>query len=130
MQRRRKVKLAAMPQAGIFYFVGEKLMIDSTPLDQAGSYGDFAIHERDHISYWAELVKGGKVPNSEYERFPRGRVAFNTKTSKFTLLADKCILRRKRVVSRILSRLDLPPKDTASGTDSHYRCSRCLGRSR
>jgi len=57
------------PSGGIIYLVGEKLLIDSTPLGQAGSYGDSA--ERDHISYWAELVKTGKVPDREYEEFPR-----------------------------------------------------------
>jgi hypothetical protein len=111
---------------GIVYLVGDKLFIDSTPVAGAGHYGDSAIHERDHISYWAELVKTGSVPDSEYERFPRGRVSYNEKAGKYTLLADKCILRRKRVVSQILSRLHLPPKDTETGTDSHYRCFRCL----
>ena len=118
------------PKVGIIYIFGGKLLIDSTPLGQAGRYGDYAIHERDHISYWAELVKSGRVPNSEYEEFPRGRISYDTKSGKFRLLADKCILRRKGVVSKILSRLHLPPKNTETGTDSHYRCFRCLGRSR
>jgi hypothetical protein len=129
MRERENTKPTAT-KVGIIYLVGEKLLIDSTPLAQAGSYGDSAIHERDHISYWAELVKSGKVPSSEYEEFPRGRVAYDTKTGKFTLLADKCILRRKGVVKKILSGMNLPPKDTETGTDSHYRCFRCLGRNR
>jgi hypothetical protein len=111
---------------GIFYLVGGKLWLDATPLPRAGSFGEFAIHERDHISYWAELVKTGSVPDSEYERFPRGRVSYNEKTGKFTLLADRCILGRKSLVSRILSGMNLPLKDTEPGTDSHYRCFRCL----
>jgi hypothetical protein len=117
---------AAMAQVGIVYLVGDKLFIDSTPVAGAGHYGDSAIHERDHISYWAELVKTGSVPDSEYEEHPRGRVAYNTKTGRFTLLADKCILSRTSVISKILSRLHLPLKDTETGTDSHYRCYRCL----
>ena len=111
---------------GIFYLVGGKLWLDVTPLPRAGGLGEFAIHERDHISYWAELVKTGSVPDSEYEEHPRGRVAYNTKTGRFTLLADKCILSRTSVISKILSRLHLPLKDTETGTDSHYRCYRCL----
>jgi len=117
---------AATAQVGIVYLVGDKLWIDSTPIAGAGHYGDSAIHERDHISYWAELVKTGSVPDSEYEEPPRGRVAYNRKTGKYTLLADRCILGRKSLVSQILSRMHLPPKDTETGTDSHYRCSRCL----
>jgi hypothetical protein len=116
------------PKVGIVFLVGRKLLIDATPLGQAGRYGDSAIHERDHISYWAELVKSGRVPNSEYEEFPRGRVAYDTKSGKFRLLADKCILQQKGVVRKILSGMNLPPRDTETGTDSHYRCFRCLGR--
>jgi len=118
------------PEVGIVYLVGDKLWVDATPLTAAGSFGDFAIHERDHYQYWAQLVSGGAVPDAQYEEYPRGRVAYNTKTAKFLLLADRCILSRKGVVRKILSRLRLPPNETETGTDDHYRCSRCLGRSR
>jgi len=118
------------PKVGIVYLVGDKLWLDATPLTEAGHFGDFAIHERDHYQYWAQLVRGGAVPDAQYEEYPRGRVAYNTKTAKFLLLADRCILGRKSLVSKIFSRLHLPPKETETGTDSHYRCSRCLGRSR
>jgi hypothetical protein len=118
------------PKVGIIYLVAEELLIDSTPLAQAGRYGDFRIHERSHIDFWGELAKSGKVPNSEYEEFPRGRVAYHTKSGKFTLLADECILSQISVVSKILSQLNIPPKDIDMGTDSHYRCFRCLGHSR
>lgn len=117
------------PEVGIIYLVDDKLWVDATPLTGAGRFGDFAIHERDHYQYWAQLVRGGAVPDAEYEEYARGRVAYNTKTAKFLLLADRCILSRKGVVSKILTRLHLPPKDTETGTDSHYRCYRCLGRS-
>jgi len=114
------------PQVGIIYLVGAKLLIDSTPLTNAGRYGDSATHERGHISYWAELVRGGKVPNVEYEEFPRGRVSYNMKTLKFTLLADKCILSKKNIVRNILLQMNLPVRGTKVNTDSHYRCFRCL----
>jgi hypothetical protein len=115
---------------GIIYLVKGKLLIDSIPLAQAGHYGNSAIHERDHISYWEELVENGKVPNSEYEEFPRGRVAFDTASHRFNLLADKCILSNKSRVSMILWNMNLPVRETKIGMDSHYRCYRCLGKSR
>jgi len=118
------------PKVGIVYLVGDKLWVDATPLTGAGSFGDFAIHERDHYQYWAQLVRSEAVPDAQYEEYPRGRVAYNTKTAKFLLLADRCILSRKGVLSKILTRLHLPPKNTETGTDSHYRCYRCLGRGR
>jgi hypothetical protein len=118
------------PEVGIMWLVGNKLLFDSTPLSQAGRYADHLIHEPSHTDCWAELIKSGKVPNRDYEEFPRGCVAFNTKTDKFTLFADKCILGRKPVVRRIWSRRHIPPKNTKTGADSHYRCYRCLGRNR
>ena len=121
-------KYRATPQVGIIYLVRGKLFIDSTPLALAGHYGDSMIHERDHISYWAELVASGRVPNGEYEEFPRGRVAYDTKSGQFTLLADKCILSRKAIVRKILAGMNLPVGRTQIGTDSHYRCFRCLSR--
>jgi len=54
-----------VPKVGIVYLVGGKLWIDATPLAEAGRLGDFAIHERDHISYWAELVKSGRVEEND-----------------------------------------------------------------
>ena len=128
--QKRKNTVPTAPSVGIIYLVRGKLLIDSTPLTHADRYGDFAIHERSHISFWNELVRSGRVPDSEYEEFPRGRVAYDIKASKFTLLADRCILRRKSIVGKILSRLQIPPKSTDVSTDSHYRCFRCLGRSR
>jgi hypothetical protein len=128
MQRRKKTKLTQTPEVGIIFLVGTKLWIDATPLAEAKRFSDFAIHEPDHIDYWAQLVRSGDVPDVEYEEHPRGRVAYNTKSGKFTLLADKCILRRKSVVSKILSRMNLPVGGTKIDTDNHYRCYRCLGR--
>jgi hypothetical protein len=129
MQERKNAEPTA-PKVGIIYLVGGELLIDSTPLAQAGRYGDFAIHERGHSSYWAELAKSGRVPNTEYEEFPRGRVAYYTKSGKFTLLADNCILSQKGVVTEILSRMNLPVGGTQVDTAPHYRCFRCLGHSR
>ena len=118
------------PSVGIFYLVGSILLIDSTPLPHAGHYGDFKIHEDSHIDYWAELVASGKVPSSEYEEFPRGRIAFHLKSGKFGLLADSCILGQEKILGKIFSQLNIPLKNTVIGTDSHYRCFRCLNISR
>jgi hypothetical protein len=127
---KRKNADPTSPRVGIIYLVGGELLIESKPLAQAGHYGEFKIHERSHIDYWAELVQRGKVPNSEYEEFPRGRVAYHPKSGKFGLLADSCILSQEKVLGKIFSQLFIPLKDTVMGTDSHYRCFRCLGHSR
>jgi len=53
---------------------------------------------------------------------------YSTKTRLFTLLADRCILKRMALVTQIKEEMHLP-KDTKIGGDSHYRCSTCLSNS-
>jgi hypothetical protein len=113
-------------RVGIFWLVGTRLIIDTTAISEAGKYGDFAIHEGDHVNHWAELEKRGEIPrDTDYEEPPRGRVNFNTATQQFTLFADACILQKKSVVKKLLRMMHLP-EDTALSTDEHYRCYRCL----
>lgn len=52
---------AAQPHVGIFYLVGAKLLIDSTPVDRAGSWGEFAVHEPSHLKYWAVDESGPRA---------------------------------------------------------------------
>jgi hypothetical protein len=128
--QRRKNPKTAEPAVGIIFLVGDKLLIDSTPLSQAGHCGHLLIHERGHDEYWGQLFKMGGVPGAEYEEYPRRRVAYDTKRGKFTLLADKCILDKKSIVSKIVSVMKLPVGGTETDTDPHYRCYRCLERGR
>jgi len=62
----------------------------------------------------------------EYEECPRGRVTYDTKARRSRLLADRCILRSKDAVRRIMSAMNLSSKNTDKVTDAHYRCSACL----
>lgn len=114
------------PQVGIFWLVDGKLLIDSTLLSKSEPYGNHQTHPRSHIDVWDEYQRVGKVPpESEYEEFPRGRVIYDTTTQTFTVLADKCILNHKELITRIKEELHLPKKATL-GTDTHYRCFTCL----
>jgi hypothetical protein len=115
------------PHVGIFWVVRGKLVIDSTALNEGEAYGDHLTHPRSHIDVWEQWRLSGTVPSeSEYEEFPRGRVMYNTKTQRFTLLADRCILKDNGVVKKIMSAMNLPRITTDKGTDPHYRCADCL----
>lgn len=115
------------PKVGIVWVVGGRLVIEATPVNEAEEYGDFKIHPRDHCTVWGILQRAGTVPHEmEYEEPPRGRVMYNTKTRQYKLLADKCILSKKVLVTKIRSQMHLP-KDTRTSTDEHYRCFHCLG---
>lgn len=114
------------PCVGIFWLVDDTLLTDSVPVNQAEPWADHLTHPRSHIDVWDVWQKSGKVPvDVAYEEPPRARVSFNRKTSQFELLADKCILERKSVIAEISKELGLPKK-IKIGSDSHYRCSKCL----
>jgi hypothetical protein len=115
---------------GIFWLFNGKLIFDTTPVSQGEAYGDHVGHAASHIDYWAEIQRKGLVPpESEYEEFPRGRVGYDKREERFWLRADRCILKKKALVSRIMKVMNLPA-DTKIETDYHYRCARCLSRSR
>ena len=114
------------PHLGIFWLVDGKLIIDSSPLSEAEPYGDHMNHPRGHVDVWTKFERSGQVPRgSEYEEYPRGRVMFDTTNESFTILADKCILKRKDMIAQIKKALHLHKK-VKTGTDPHYRCPLCL----
>lgn len=123
--RHKRTRLV-MPRIGIFYLLGEKLLIDSSPLAEASDLDDLAFHELEHEHWWALLVNGGDTPNAGYTEFPRGRVSFGRRRGRFALLADRCILENKSVVKAILSGFHLPPRRTKIATDGCYRCAVCM----
>jgi len=111
---------------GVFWLVDGRLIIDKTPLVQAERYGNHLTNPRNHSEVWEQWQKTGKVPGElEYDREPRGRVTFDRTRGSFTILADECILERRRLIARIKSELNLP-RGTRVAPDSHYRCYACL----
>ena len=119
-------KTGTEPRLGIFWLVKGKLLIDSAPLSECEKYGDHLNYPGSHIRVWERWQQVGKAPaETEYEELPRGRVMCDMKTGRFTLLADRCILKRKDFIAEIKKQLCLP-KQTSLGTDPHYRCFTCL----
>jgi hypothetical protein len=113
-------------RVGIFWVLNGKPLINSTALSEAEPYGNHLSHPQGHAEVWEQWQgKGVLSPDMEYDEPPRGRVMHNTKTRRFTLLADRCILRDKEVVRKIKSQMSLP-RNTETDTDSHYRCLDCL----
>jgi hypothetical protein len=116
------------PKVGIFWLVKGRLVFDTTSLADAESYGYCKGHAQGHIDSWKQLQNAGMVSNgAEYEEFPRGRVVYNVKREKFTLLADRCILKKASLLKKIMNELELPVGKTECDTDPHYRCYKCLG---
>lgn len=125
----QKAKAAGGPEVGIFWLAPNgKLLIDGTPVSEAASYGDLKIYEGTHTKLWDLYVRHSIVPTDvEYEEYPRGRVAFDTKTRQFWLFADACILKDKAIVNKIRNDFHLP-SNTKTDKDPHYRCPKCLSK--
>jgi hypothetical protein len=115
---------------GIFWLIGDRLILDTSPLSEAEPYGDCLGHRTSHIDYWTAQQRFGTVSREiEYEEHPRGRVVFNQRTQRFALYADRCILKRKAVVKRVMEAMHLPSSHTNIRTDGHfghYKCLKCL----
>ena len=108
-----------------------RLAIDRTPLVEAEPYGDFLTHPRGHHEVWegwrrlgpARLARRGLptvIAWHEYEHFPRGRVVFDTRSSRFTLYADRK-LQAPGTLRRVLGLFGLDPLLCAVHSDPHYR---------
>ena len=95
---------------GIFWVLPvQRLICDTTPLSLAERYGRFLIHSGSHIDVWERLRRAGSVPQHvEYDDSPRGRIAYDIVTERFSALADRCILADKLLVSLVRDRFRLP----------------------
>ena len=114
---------------GIFWLVGDRLIVDASSRSEAEPYGDCLTHCNSHIDFWTQQQQLGAVPpDLEYEEPPRGRVVFNSKAQKFYLLADKCILKDSSSVAEIIKAMHLP-MNTIVDADPHYKCPECKSES-
>jgi hypothetical protein len=114
-------------RVGIFWLPGSRLLRDTSPLSNAERYGECWTHSTSHMDHWTHRLQAGDVPTDiEYEEHPRGRVVLNTKTDRFIIYADRCILKRPSVIDRIIKMMHLRADETDVNTDDHYRCFKCL----
>jgi hypothetical protein len=88
-----------MPEVGLFFMVGRKPFVASLPWTEVPSVAGFRTHSVDHYEYWRRLQEVGGVPRDlEYDEAARGRVNYEDAGRRFTLFADKCIIKNKRLV--------------------------------
>ncbi len=119
------------PAVGIFWRVGDVLVIDRSTLDEAEPYGDYITHAGGHYERWQEwqalggtrlAAKGYPVviASTEYDEWPRGRVVYETPQRRFILYTDRR-LQRKEVIDPIKKAFGLGDAETVVRSDSHYR---------
>ena len=126
----KKTKASAVGQVGIIFLLGaDRLLIESSQLSEAELCAGFANHKRGHDELWAQCQADGLVPRDEdYITVPRGRVIFSSERRQYSLLLDRCILQKPKLVREIRQRMDLPSRGLVISTDGHYRCAFCMSR--
>jgi len=126
---RKKPNSSQVGLVGIIFVLGDQVLIESSQLSEAELCAGFANHPGGHEQLWAQLQADGVAPRDEdYIAAPRGRVIFSTQTG-YSLLLDRCILRKPKLVREIRERMNLPSRELVVSTDDHYRCAFCMSRS-
>ena len=121
-------KKAKVPKVGCFFVVDGKPWVKGIPWTENPSLAGFRTYAVGHPEYWQQLQGLGAAPKDmPYDKFARGRVNYEDASGKFTLFADRCIIKNKRLVSKIMNELSLP-NDTKVRPDDHYRCPDCVSK--
>jgi hypothetical protein len=127
----RRIKLARqakVPGVGIFFVVNGKPWVAWTPWTEIPSYAGFRTYGGNHPDYWRTLRKAGKVLGDiSYDETTRGRVNYEEAGGWFTLFTDRCVIKKKRLVSKIMKEMNLGP-NTRVKADDHYQCLGCMPR--
>jgi len=125
-QQKSRIKKDPGPRVGIFFAVDDHILLEATPLAEGEPYGKIIGHARGHEQFWEDLQSTGQVPRDEdYIRVPRGRVICD-RPGQFTILLDRCILRKPKLAREIRRQLNLPSRGLKVSLDSHYRCAACM----
>lgn len=115
-------------QVGLFFVLGGKVWAEGTRWTDNPSIAGFRTYSVGPPDFWARFQVCGAVPRDlEYEDVHRGRVNYFEAIGKFTLIADRCIIKRNSVVNKIIAAFALP-KDTRVVRDTHYKCAKCIGK--
>ena len=126
-RRKSRIQKDQAPKVGIIFVVRDEILIRSMPTAEGEIYGDSINHPMGHDQFWADLQLQGKVPrDEEYIGVPRGRVLCSNRTGQHSLLLDRCILKKPKIVREIRKRMNLLSRSLHVSTDDHYRCSFCL----
>ena len=127
---RKDSKPAQMGQVGIIFLLdSDRLLIESSDISEAETCAGFVNHRRGHDKFWAQLQSDGLAPGDEdYITIPRGRVIFSAQTQQYSLLLDRCILKKPKLVRKIRECMNLRSRGLLISTDGHYRCAYCMSK--
>lgn len=119
------------PALGIFWRIGDILLVDRCPPGNAETYGECMTHPVGHYERWEEWrALGGMqraragipacVGSTEYDQWPRGRIVLEIPTHRFVIYADRH-LRHGAAPAAISAAFRLGGLAVDVRSDPHYR---------
>jgi hypothetical protein len=127
-RRTKLARKAKVPGVGIFFVVNAKPWLHWIPWTENPSYAGYRTYGVGHPEYWKLLLDADKVPlDMPYDEAARGRVNYHEASGRFTLFADRCIIKSKPQIRAIMIALNLP-RGTTVLADDHYQCLKCMRR--
>jgi hypothetical protein len=132
---------AAVPSVGIFWLVETTVgtthwLTAGCSLEAAEPFGDFLTFDDGHYEVWErwrhtkdlDAPLRGLVRSYEYEDWPRGRIVYDRSKNRFTLYADRKLMKAE-TIARIREQFALPAELASVKSDFHYQSSETPGRS-
>lgn len=114
------------PRVGIFFFVGDKILMDAVPAEKGEPYGN-AMQHGSHYEFWKSLVPQTMIERRfkarAYDAYPRGRVVYFPDRQKYRIYADSRLTMDE--ITLISELFELIGVNIEIETDEHYRCAKC-----
>lgn len=119
------------PSVGIFWQIGNVLIIDRSSLTEAEPYGDCLTHSAGHYERWQSWQSLGishlrslgypeQIVSSEYDEWPRGRIVHEVPSNRFVLYADRRI-QQPETIAALTKAFHLQGHSVVVMSDAHYR---------
>ncbi len=105
-------------QVCLFFFVEDRFMIHSCPLNAAESYGVFLNYPHSHDRIWHKYYKSKY--NVDFDYYPRGRVVYRKTDDTYLIYYDKCM---EQFIGSITEKYTGCKIEL--DYDEHYQCHTC-----
>lgn len=124
---KRVVASSREPQLAVFWYIPESnTFIGDRGHTSEGIYsGNFCQLDYNHSQRWDTWKKAYRLPNVQYDHYPRGRIIFNSKTGKYIVVCDPCIADREKVKRSLCYEYGLDRSKVTWETDEDYDCNEC-----
>lgn len=124
---KRIVAGSSEPELAVFWYVPDKDLFigDRGNMSDGIYFGDFCQLNYDHFDRWETWRNEYRLPDVEYDYYPRGRVMFNAKIHKYVVICDPCIANDEGLRKSLCYEYRLDPRKVVWDTDEHYECNEC-----